>query len=57
MAAQWDAWAQRSYVDPWLHSYDPYLKGKPRQNWGGGETPERPWAMKREVASNEENKR
>lgn len=47
MAAQWDAWAERSYVDRWVHAYDPYLKGKPRQNWGGGETPERPLAIKR----------
>lgn len=48
MAAQWDDWAARSYVDPWLDSYDPYLGGKPRQNWGGSETPERPYAMKQE---------
>jgi arylsulfatase len=48
MAAQWDDWAARSYVDPWLDSYDPYLGGKPRQNWGGSETPERPYAMQQE---------
>jgi arylsulfatase A-like enzyme len=47
MAAQWDEWAARSYVDPWLDSYDPYLGGRPRQNWGGSEIPERPEAMKR----------
>jgi arylsulfatase A-like enzyme len=45
MAAQWDDWAARSHVDPWLDSYDPYLGGKPRQNWGGSDTPERPHAL------------
>jgi arylsulfatase A-like enzyme len=47
MSAQWDAWAARSYVDPWRDLYDPYLDGRPRQNWGGSEIPERPDAMKR----------
>lgn len=56
MAAQWDDWAQRSYVDAWQDAYDPYLKGRPRQNWGGSaETPQRPWAMKR--GRNEESRR
>jgi arylsulfatase len=47
MSAQWDAWAAKSYVDPWSESYDPWLDGRPRQNWGGSEIPERPEAMKR----------
>lgn len=43
MAAQWDAWAAASFVDPWRESYNG-PKDK-RQNWGGSETPEHPEAM------------
>jgi arylsulfatase A-like enzyme len=46
MANQWDEWAARSYVDAWTDAYDPYLGGKPRQNWGGSETPARPAAVR-----------
>jgi len=46
MARQWDEWAAKTSVDPWTDAYDPYLKGRPRQNWGGGETPERPEAIR-----------
>jgi arylsulfatase len=45
MAAQWDAWAAASYVDPWQEAYDIYLGGRPRQNWGFGDIPEHPEAM------------
>lgn len=44
MAAQWDAWAAASYVDPWQERYDERQK-RPRQNWGGGEPPDTPEAM------------
>ena len=44
MAAQWDAWAAASYVDRWQESFDVRLK-RVRQNWGGGEPPDRPEAM------------
>lgn len=47
MARQWDEWATVSYVDPWRDAYDPYLDGRPRQNWGMADEPERPEAMKR----------
>ena len=43
MAAQWDAWAAASFVDPWRESYNG-PKGQ-RQNWGGSEPPEHPQAM------------
>lgn len=44
MAAQWDAWAAESDVDAWQEAYDERLK-RVRQNWGGGELPQRPQAM------------
>jgi arylsulfatase len=42
MAAQWDAWAARSFVDNWAD-----LPGGRRhpQNWGSGGTPKHPEAM------------
>jgi arylsulfatase len=49
MAAQWDAWARASYVDPWSDANDVYLNRRARRNWGGGETPQHPeWMDKRE---------
>lgn len=45
MAEQWDAWAARSFVDPWREDYDRNLKGRERQNWGGAGVPERPYAL------------
>jgi arylsulfatase A-like enzyme len=51
MAVQWDEWARRTYVDAWQDTYDPYLDGRPRQNWGMSDIPERPWAMKRAQGS------
>lgn len=45
MARQWDEWAAASFVDPWQEAYDPYLNGKPRQTWGGGEPPARTHAV------------
>lgn len=44
MAQQWDDWAARSYVDTWSDDYDPHLKGRARQIWGGAETPLLPQA-------------
>jgi arylsulfatase len=44
MAAQWDAWAARSFVDTWAEQ--PGGRGRP-QNWGTGGTPRRPEAMDR----------
>jgi arylsulfatase A-like enzyme len=48
MAAQWDAWAKASDVDPWREEYDNKGKprAKPRQDWGGFDTPQRPYALK-----------
>jgi len=46
MAQQWDAWAARSYVDPWREEYDRNGNGQPRQNWGGWEKIARPYALK-----------
>ncbi|WP_170151039.1 arylsulfatase [Hephaestia caeni] len=45
MAAEWDNWAAKSYVDPWVEAYDVYLGKNPRQNWGFGNIPEHPEAM------------
>jgi len=48
MAAQYDAWAASSFVDPWSRDYEknPKARTEPRQNWGGFETPQRPYALK-----------
>lgn len=35
MAAQYDAWAKASFVDPWQERFDVHYRN-PRQNWGGG---------------------
>ncbi|WP_232491811.1 arylsulfatase [Novosphingobium kaempferiae] len=35
LSAQWDQWAEKSHVDPWLEAYDRGLAGT-RQDWGGG---------------------
>jgi arylsulfatase A-like enzyme len=45
MAAQWDDWAARSYVDPWSEAYDRSQRTG-RRNWGGFDTPARPYASK-----------
>ncbi|MEP9361012.1 arylsulfatase [Sphingomonas sp. KR3-1] len=47
MAKQWDDWAAASDVDPWREEYDHKGKprAKPRQNWGGFDTPQHPEAM------------
>lgn len=47
MAAAWDGWAARSFVDPWRESFEPWLGKRARQNWGGTDVPRRPAAMKR----------
>ena len=46
MARQWDEWASRSYVDPWKNAYDRNLKGRERQNWGGANAVDRPYASR-----------
>lgn len=46
MAAQYDAWAASSFVDPWSDDYDNNAKGRPRRDWGGFDTPQRPYALK-----------
>ncbi|MCM8732447.1 arylsulfatase [Hephaestia sp. GCM10023244] len=45
MANQWDKWAEASDVDPWSESYDVYLNGAIRQNWGTQNMPRHPEAM------------
>lgn len=46
MAAQYDAWAASSFVDPWSDDYDRNARGRARQNWGGFDTPQRPEALR-----------
>ncbi|MDG2534266.1 arylsulfatase [Sphingomonas sp. HITSZ_GF] len=46
MAAQYDAWAARSFVDPWREEYDRNSKGRTRQNWGGFEPLKLPEAVR-----------
>jgi arylsulfatase A-like enzyme len=48
MAAQYDAWAASSFVDPWRAEYDknPKAMTQPRRNWGGFDEPKRPYALK-----------
>ena len=48
MAAQYDAWAAASDVDPWSEDYEknPKAKTQRRSDWGGYETPEMPEAMR-----------
>jgi arylsulfatase len=46
MAAQYDAWAASSFVDPWSDDYDRNARGRARQNWGGFDTPKRPEALR-----------
>ncbi|MFV3075056.1 arylsulfatase [Niveispirillum fermenti] len=45
MARQWDDWAAQSFVDPWRPEYDRHLKGRKRQNWGGADRIDRPYAV------------
>jgi arylsulfatase A-like enzyme len=48
LAAQWDSWASKSYVDPWTDKYNSsvFRNGR-RQNWGGAQRPRLPDAMDR----------
>ena len=48
LAAQWDSWASKSFVDPWTDAYNSAVfRDGPRQNWGGSQLPKIPDAMDR----------
>ena len=48
LAAQWDTWASKTYVDPWTDQYNnAVFRTGPRQNWGGAQLPKIPDAMDR----------
>jgi arylsulfatase len=47
LAAAWDEWAARSFVDQWDDNYDVYLNHRPRWNNGSVEVPKHPEAMDR----------
>jgi arylsulfatase len=50
MAAQWNDWASKSYVDPWTdHTNSLVFRKGPRQNWGQAGTPKIPQALDKSV--------
>jgi arylsulfatase A-like enzyme len=48
LAAQWDNWASKSFVDPWTDKYNSMVfRNGRRQNTGGTQRPKIPDAMDR----------